>query len=52
VAAQVVLGIVVTVRAPYAGELLLYGVLHQLGGVLLLAALVVALVRVKGAVVR
>jgi cytochrome c oxidase assembly protein subunit 15 len=39
---QVVLGVLVTVRAVYPGELLVYGVLHQLVGVMLLAALVVA----------
>jgi cytochrome c oxidase assembly protein subunit 15 len=44
---QVLLGITVTVRAIYPGELVRYGVLHQLVGVLLLVSLTVAVVRVK-----
>jgi cytochrome c oxidase assembly protein subunit 15 len=51
VALQVLLGITVTVRAIYPGELLRYGVLHQLVGVLLLVSLTVASARVRSGAV-
>jgi heme a synthase len=42
---QVALGITVTLRSPYRGELLTFGVLHQLVAVLLTVALTAALFR-------
>ncbi len=50
--AQVVLGIVVVVRAPFSGDLVRYGVLHQLVGVLLFSSLVVAVAQVRAAARR
>ncbi len=48
VALQVTLGILVTIRSPIAGQLLVLGVVHQLVAVLLLCSLTLALHRKAG----